>query len=78
MSELYYAILESAVTAQETRPISVDERDLRLLTALQEISTEIRALRVTLVSAIQPPRRDSEGNKLDDAFLRTKEQVPGS
>jgi hypothetical protein len=51
----------------------MDERDQKLLEALLEIATEIRALRVMLVSAIAPALRDEEGKKTREGFLRTEE-----
>jgi hypothetical protein len=45
----------------------------RLLDALLEIATEIRTLRVMLVSAIAPALRDEEGKKTREGFLRTEE-----
>jgi hypothetical protein len=47
----------------------------RLLEALLAIATEIRALRVMLVSAIAPALRDEEGKKTREGFLRTEEMV---
>jgi hypothetical protein len=45
----------------------------KLLDALLEIASEIRALRVMLVTAIAPALRDSEGMKTREGFLRTEE-----
>jgi hypothetical protein len=53
----------------------MDERDQKLLEALLGIATEIRALRVMLVSAIAPALRDEEGKKTREGFLRTEEMV---
>ena len=52
----------------------LDERDQKLLDALLEIATEIRTLRVMLVSAIAPALHDEEGMKTREGFLRTEEQ----
>jgi hypothetical protein len=52
----------------------MDERDEKLLAALLEIATEIRILRVTVLSAIAPELRDAEGMKTREGFLRTEEQ----
>jgi hypothetical protein len=58
----------------------MDERDQKLLEALQkltdasrEIATEIHALRGMLVSIIAPSLRDAEGVKTREASLRTEE-----
>jgi len=51
----------------------MDERDQQLLEALKDIATEIRALRVMLVSAIAPALRDEEGHKTREGFLRTED-----
>lgn len=51
----------------------MEERDQKLLAALLEIASEIRALRVTLVGIIAPSLRDDEGVKTRESFLRTEE-----
>jgi len=51
----------------------MDERDEKLLAALLEIATEIRILRVTVLSAIAPELRDNQGVKTREGYLRTEE-----
>jgi hypothetical protein len=51
----------------------MDERDKQLLQALLDIATEIRALRVMLVSVIAPELRNEAGMKTREGFLRTEE-----
>jgi hypothetical protein len=51
----------------------MDERDQKLLAALLEIATEIRILRVTVLSVIAPELRDNEGVKTREGYLRTEE-----
>jgi len=53
----------------------MDDRDKQLLEALRDISTEIRALRVTLVMAIAPASHDDEGHLTREGFLRTEEML---
>jgi hypothetical protein len=51
----------------------MEERDQKLLAVLSEIATEIRTLRVMLVSAIAPALRDEDGMKTREGFLRTED-----
>jgi hypothetical protein len=51
----------------------MDERDEKLIAALQEIATEIRALRFTMVSIITPAARTADGLKISEGVLRTEE-----
>jgi hypothetical protein len=57
----------------------LDERDRQLLQALLDIASEIRALRVMLVSVVAPELRNEAGMKTREGFLRTEEMshIPG-
>jgi hypothetical protein len=54
----------------------MDERDEKLLAALLEIATEIRILRVTVLSAIAPELRNEQGVQTREGYLRTEEMSP--
>jgi hypothetical protein len=44
--------------------------DPKLIEALQEVSSEIRAFRYMLFSVIAPALRDEDGRKTREGFLR--------